>query len=171
MRWSDRRSLRGAVIDYRENFRARRVLAPVRMHLEGAGKRRSFRALRIRDPRCGPEEFNERLRAAMRERIVSLIGIAAKAGKTAAGYSAVRDALDKDAVELLLFASDLSDGTREKIGGPVLRFGEATLFTKDEMGSMLGREMVGIVGILDKGFAEAVHREAERLKGLRKEGQ
>ncbi len=163
----------GAVIDYREKLPGRAAyLCPRSACISKAlGKDALSRALRIRDPHCGADEFLARLRAAMIDRIVSLIGIAAKAGKTASGYSAVRDALDKDAVELLLFASDLSDGTREKIGNPGLRFGETTLFTKDEMGSMFGREMVGVVAILDRGFAEAVHRETERLKGLRKEGQ
>jgi len=162
----------GVVIDYREKLPGRAAyLCPRSACISKAFSKDALsRALHIRDPHCGPEEFRERLRAAMIDRIASLIGIAAKAGKTASGYSAVRDALDKDAVELLFFASDLSDGTREKIGNPVLHFGETTLFTKVEMGSMFGREMVGIVAILDRGIAVAVHRETERLKGLRKEG-
>lgn len=163
----------GAVIDYREKLPGRAAYLCPRSAciMKALGKGALSRALRMRDPHCGPGEFLARLRAAMTDRIASLIGMAAKAGKTASGYSAVRDALDKGAVELLLFALDLSDGTREKIGTPVLRFGEATLFTKDEMGTLFGREMVGIVGILDRGFAEAVHRETKRLKGLLIEGQ
>jgi hypothetical protein len=47
-----------------------------------------------------------------------------------------------------------------------LRVRQATLFTKDELGQMLGREEVGIVGIEDRGFAEAVWKETERLKSL-----
>jgi hypothetical protein len=31
---------------------------------------------------------------------------------------------------------------------------------------MVGRELVGVVGILDKGFSDAVWSESERLKGL-----
>jgi hypothetical protein len=34
------------------------------------------------------------------------------------------------------------------------------------MGRMLGRELVGVVGIQDKGLADAVWKETERLKGL-----
>lgn len=163
----------GVVIDYREKLPGRAAyLCPRTVCISKAlGKNTLSRALRIREVRTDPPEFRNRMCAAMIERIVSLIGTATRAGKTAAGYSAVRDALDKTAVELLLFARDLSDGTREKIGSPALNYGETTLFTKDELGSMFGREMVGVVGILDRGFAEAIHRETERLKGLRKQGQ
>ncbi len=51
----------------------------------------------------------------IKEKIRALLSIAMKAGKTAAGYSAVQDALEKGRVELLLYAADLSDGTRGKV--------------------------------------------------------
>ena len=41
-----------------------------------------------------------------------------------------------------------------------------TLFTRDELGRMLGRELVGVVGIEERGFADAVRRESLRLKSL-----
>jgi hypothetical protein len=34
------------------------------------------------------------------------------------------------------------------------------------MGMLLGRELVGVIGIEDEGFAQAVSKEAERLKNL-----
>jgi hypothetical protein len=34
------------------------------------------------------------------------------------------------------------------------------------MGQMVGRELIGVIGILEKGFADAVGNEVERLKGL-----
>ena len=40
------------------------------------------------------------------------------------------------------------------------------LFTKDEMGRMLGRDLVGVLGIQDKGLADAIWKEIERLKSL-----
>jgi hypothetical protein len=69
---------------------------------------------------------------------------------------------------VLICARDLSGGTKEKVlfMDEALRVRQATLFTKDELGQMLGREEVGIVGIEDRGFADAVWKETERLKSL-----
>jgi len=70
-------------------------------------------------------------------------------------------------VEMLIFAEDLSEGTRGKLlSGVTLPARQATLFSRDEMGRMVGRELVGVVGIVEKGFADAVGIESERLKGL-----
>jgi len=79
----------------------------------------------------------------------------------------VRDALEKGRVEFLLFATDLSEGTRDKVvahgvGSPR----QATLFTRDEFGGMLNRDLVGVVGVLDKGLADALWNESQRLKNL-----
>ena len=79
----------------------------------------------------------------------------------------MKDALEKGRVELLFFATDLSEGTKEKLdveGSCPLR--QVTLFTRDEFGALFGRELVGVVGILDKGLAEALWNETQRLKGL-----
>jgi ribosomal protein L7Ae-like RNA K-turn-binding protein len=113
------------------------------------------------------EEFITLLSAVIKGKIKSLIAMAAKAGKLAAGYSAVLDALEKGRVEMLLYARDISEGTKEKIAIPVAAsLRTVTLFTRDELGMLMGRELVGVVGIEDKGFADAVWKESERLKGL-----
>jgi ribosomal protein L7Ae-like RNA K-turn-binding protein len=93
--------------------------------------------------------------------------MSAKAGKLAAGFSAVQDAIEKSRVELLLYATDLSDGTREKLDHKALEsLRTATLLTRDEMGRLLSRELVGVVAFIDKGLADAVWNEWNRLKSL-----
>jgi hypothetical protein len=70
-------------------------------------------------------------------------------------------------VKLLLFAGDIADNTREKLsieGKPSLR--QETLFTRDDFGALLNRELIGVVAILDKGLADALWSEVRRLKGL-----
>src|SRR4030065_621426 len=96
-----------------------------------------------------PEEFIARLAAGITEKIRSLVTMSAKAGRLVAGYSAVRDALGKGSVFVLISARDLSGGTKEKVLLPdeALRVRRTTLFTKDELGQMLGREDIGIGGI------------------------
>jgi predicted RNA-binding protein YlxR (DUF448 family) len=159
----------GAVIDYRDKLPGRAAyVCPRQACIKKAlSKNNLARALHIRVPSPRAEEFLSQLIANITERIRSLIVMSAKAGKLAAGYSAVQDALEKQRVEMLIFAEDLSEGTKEKVmvsNSASLR--QATLFTRDEMGMMLGRELVGVVGIHEKGLADAVWKEVERLKGL-----
>ncbi len=73
---------------------------------------------------------------------------------------------------MLLYAQDLSEGTKEKVATPAaatVRW--TTLFTREELGTMLNRELVGVIGIEDKGFADALWKETERLKVLIKSSE
>jgi len=159
----------GPVIDYREKLPGRAAYVCPRWEcIEKALSRANLsRALHtnVIVPEIGV--FMQALSSAVREKIRSLLTMAARAGMMAAGASAVDDALQKGRVEMLIFAEDLSEGTRHKLltgGLPPKK--QATLFTRDEFGQMVGRELVGVVGILDKGFSDAVWSESERLKGL-----
>lgn len=159
----------GILIDYREKLPGRAAyVCPRRECIDKAlSKENLSRALHLKVRTPDSAAFITRLADVVREKIQSLLSMAMKAGKTAAGYSAVQDALDKGRVELLLYASDLSHGTRGKLViGDSKEVRSTTLFTRDEFGRLSGRELVGVVGILDKGFAETLWYEAQRLKGL-----
>lgn len=159
----------GAIIDYREKLPGRAAYICPRLEcIKNALSRDNLtRALRVRVKYPSIDEFISLLAASIKEKMKSLIVMSAKAGKLAMGYSAVQDALDKRKVETLIFADDLSEGTKEKLmTSYAASLRRTTLFTRDEMGRMLGRELVGVIGIQDKGFADAVWRETERLKGL-----
>ena len=157
------------IIDYREKLPGRAAYVCPRKDCinKALQKDNLSKALRLKVRLPGAGEFTGQLSEAIQGKIKSLITMAAKAGKLAAGHSAVLDALGKGRVELLLFARDISEGTREKTTIPsadALR--KITLFTRDEMGMLLGRELVGVIGIEDQGFAQAVWKEHERLKNL-----
>ncbi len=157
------------LIDYREKLNGRAAyVCPRRDCMEKALKKdtlaRAFHSS-IKPPDVSG--FVSRLEADILDRIKALLRIAVKADKLATGYSAVRDALEKERVALLLYARDLSTGTREKIGvSGQESIRKETLFTREELGLVLSRELVGIVAILDKGLADAIWNEAQRLKGL-----
>jgi len=160
----------GPVIDYREKLPGRAAyVCPRTACIERAlGRDCLSRALRIRMAAPSGEGFREALASAIRDKIASLLAMATKAGMTASGYSAVEDALQKDRVAMLVFATDCSPGTREKVlnSVPQAPARQLTLSTKETLGKMTGREQAGVVAITDRGFADAVWREAERLKGL-----
>ena len=159
----------GIVIDYREKLpgRAAYVCPTVECITKSLSKENLSRSLhsRVRSPDA--EVFIAQLSALITEKIKALIVMSAKAGKLAAGYSAVHDAVEKSRVSMLLYALDLSEGTKEKVATPTaasVRW--TTLFTREELGTLLNRELVGVIGIADEGLANAVWKETERLKGL-----
>ena len=159
----------GAVIDYREKLPGRAAYVCPRIECIGKALVREnlSRALHVKTSVPDTSAFIEQLTGSITEKIRSLLTMAVKAGSLAAGASAVEDALQKGRVEMLIFAADLSAGTRGKLlSGVALPARQATLFTRDEMGQMVGRELVGVLGIIEKGFANAVGIEYERLKGL-----
>ena len=159
----------GILIDYREKLPGRAAYVCPRKECVGRAlsKENLSRALHLKVRPPDAAAFITWLAAMVREKIRTLLSMAKKAGKIAAGYSAVQDALEKGRVELLLYAGDLSDGTRDKLAsGGSKEVRHATLFTRDELGGIFDRELVGVVGILDKGFAETLWHETQRLKGL-----
>ena len=160
----------GVVIDYREKLPGRAAYVCPRPGCiqKALMKDVLSRALKMKVRQPGVDEFTAQLSSVILEKIKSLIIMAARAGRLAVGYSAVHDALEKGRVDAIIYAADLSDGTKEKIERAELKPGlrRATLFMRDEWGRMLGRELVGVVAIEDKGFSNAVWNETERLKGL-----
>ncbi len=163
----------GPVIDYREKLPGRAAyVCPRRDCIEAAlGKGQLSRALRSNVPQLAKEQFLTALISVIRERLSGLIAVALKAGMLVSGYSAVDDALRKDRVSLLIFAEDISDGTKEKITESLRSNAVRQVFfaTKSEIGALVGRDLAGVAAITEKGFADAVWKEAERLKGLLKQ--
>ena len=158
----------GIVIDYREKLpgRAAYVCPQVQCIKTAVGKDQFSKALRLKVRTPSLDDFIARLITSVEEKIKSLITMSVKAGKLAAGYSAVQDALEKGRVEMLLFAQDISEGTKEKVAIPAASIPHAALFSRDEFGRLLNREMIGVIGIEDKGLADAILKETGRLKGL-----
>ena len=160
----------GAVIDYREKLPGRAAyVCPRPACIERALSRETLsRVFRAKTLPPEQERFLGDLVNAIRDKIASLLSMATKAGKAVSGYSAVDDALQKGRVDMLLFAVDVAEGTKEKILKSAVSMPErrTAVFTKEELGRMTGRDQAGIVGIIDAGFADAVWHETERLKGL-----
>jgi predicted RNA-binding protein YlxR (DUF448 family) len=159
----------GVAIDYREKLpgRAAYVCPTVECITKSLSKENLSRSLhsRVRSPDA--EVFIAQLSALITEKIKALIVMSAKAGKLVAGYSGVHDAVEKGRVSMLLYTFDLSEGTKEKVATPTAASVRCTtLFTREELGTLLNRELVGVIGIADKGLSNALWKETERLKGL-----
>ena len=101
------------------------------------------------------------------KKIMGLVGIAEKAGKTASGGFLAEQAIKAGKAYLLIIADDSSAGTKKKLddlctskGCPVLYFSN-----KQDLAHAIGKEERSCVAILDRGLAEAISQAAERLSG------
>lgn len=160
----------GLVIDYREKLPGRGAyICPDPKCIKTALLKDGFsRGLKTKTRQPSFDEFVRALLLYVTERLRSLIAMSAKAGRLKAGYSAVRDSLEKGRSEIILFAKDSSEGTMERLRS-FMKDGERACpipFTKDEIGALLGREETGVLSVEDGGFAKAISKELARLKTL-----
>ena len=89
-------------------------------------------------------------------RILMFLGLATRAGKTAAGYDIVSQAVLSGKAHLVLCATDASENTTRRIRNlaqetdtPFRRFS-----TRDKLGRFTGKDDRAVVGILDQGFSD-----------------
>lgn len=157
------------IIDYREKLPGRAAyICPTYACIQKAiTKAQITKALKSKARIPSTGEFIALLRESIERKIQSLVAMAQKADKLAAGYSGVRDALEKNRVKLLLYAHDFSEGSRGKIeNADKEHIRQATFFTRETLGRLLNRELVGVIALEDSGLADAIWKEAERLKDL-----
>lgn len=93
----------------------------------------------------------------MNSRLLSLLGLARRAGRLTIGNDAVAGSLQDGSSELVLLAADLSPRTAKGIeqaaracGTEILR----TAYTMDEISMALGSKKCGVVSVCDAGFAQ-----------------
>lgn len=96
--------------------------------------------------------------------IISLIGIAKRAGKVVSGEFSTEKAIKEKKAKLVIVAKDASDNTKKLFTNktnfyniPLIIYGD-----KDSLGHGIGCEMRTSVGILDEGFANVI---IEKLGG------
>jgi predicted RNA-binding protein YlxR (DUF448 family) len=161
----------GILIDYREKLPGRAAYICPRQGciVNAFAKDTLARALRLRVRPPTLNAFITQLTEVIKDKIRSLLFVSIKAGKIAAGYSAVHDALGKERVHLLLYATDLSEGTRDKVAvHSFTSTRQESLFTREELGVILNRGLVGVVAILEEGLADSLWNEIQRFKELDK---
>lgn len=159
----------GLVIDYREKLPGRGAyICPDPGCIKAALSRDGLsRGLRTSVKAPSVDEFIRMLSGAVREKLRSLIAMAARAGMLKAGFSAVKDSIEKARALLIIASSDASGSTLERLMLPDDRTVlHRAPFTKEDMGRILGRDEVAVFSIEDRGFADSIGRELARLKTL-----
>lgn len=156
------------VVDYRRKLPGRGVYTCIdRGCLETAVKRGQLsRSLRHNaSPSAGKlwQDLHEQVRC----KVLNLLGMARKSGQAVSGTRQVLLGLQAGCdYGLLVRAVDLSAASAERLDKAAGRCGVAysALFSKDQLGQLLGKSERGVVALKNGPLAEAVREELERLK-------
>ena len=92
------------------------------------------------------------------DKVLSLIGLATKAGQTASGEFMTEREVKTGRAALVIVAGDSSDNTKKKFRDmcefykvPIYFYGD-----KDTLGHAMGKEFRASLAILDEGFAKGI---------------
>ena len=100
-----------------------------------------------------------------KEKILSMLGLATKAGKTVTGTQACNIAIKRKKTKLVIIAEDASENAKS----PAINLcnansAEYVLFsTKDDLGHYTGKSERAIAAITDEGFANRIREMINNL--------
>lgn len=153
VRYEDR-----VIVDYRAKLPGRGAYVCPKLSCikQAMRKRRLERALKSEGP-LQYQALPERIVETIRSRILSLLGLAAKAGGLVSGWNGTRANWDK--LKLTLIAQDASENTLRRFSNRVhVKMG----LTKAELGQAIGESPRSVIGITDGRLAEELERELRR---------
>ena len=98
-----------------------------------------------------------------RNKILSLFGLAMKAGNIASGGFLVEKAVKTGKSYLVVVAEDASENTRKKFSNMCQYYDVPMRFlgTKEELGRAIGKELRSCLAILDENITKAILRQLE----------
>lgn len=94
--------------------------------------------------------------------VLTMLGFAQKAGKLAAGEAQVENFLKKEKVVLLILSEELSDSRKEYWNRQAVYFDIPILtidISKLDLGWAIGNSPRGIIGVMEKGMADAIYKK------------
>ncbi|BDF34137.1 MULTISPECIES: L7Ae/L30e/S12e/Gadd45 family ribosomal protein [Extibacter] len=96
-------------------------------------------------------------------KILSLIGIATKAGKTASGEFCTEKEVKSGRAALVIVAGDASDNTKKKFQNMCDFYKVPIYFYKDKdtLGHAMGKEFRASLAVLDEGFAKGIRKHMD----------
>ena len=97
------------------------------------------------------------------DKILSLIGLATKAGKTASGEFCTEKEIKSGRASLVIVAEDASDNTKKKFQNMCDFYKVPIYFYKDKdtLGHAMGKEFRASLAILDEGFAKGMRKHMD----------
>ena len=107
------------------------------------------------------------------EEIRGLLGLARRAGRLSVGSRETRAGLHRGEIRLILLATDASPRDRERL----IRVAEEeevpsrVVGSRAALGAAIGRDSVAVVGVRDRGMAEALLARLASSQGGRDDGR
>lgn len=98
-------------------------------------------------------------------KVLSLLGLATKAGKVASGEFSTKKSVKTGKGFLVLVADDASQNTRKKFQN-MCDFYEVPIYfiaNKEELGRFCGKEFRASLAVQDENFAKAMLKELQKL--------
>ena len=108
-----------------------------------------------------------------RQKVLNLIGLATKAGKTASGEFSTEKAVKTGKASLVIVSEEASDNTK-KMFSNMCTYYKVPLYMpgeKEELGHAMGKEMRASLAILDEGLAKAVEKQMKLIGGSEHESK
>ena len=93
-----------------------------------------------------------------RDKVLSLIGLAMKAGRCISGETMTESETKSGRARLVIIASDASENTKKKFRD-MCKFYKVPIYMygcKDTLGHAMGKEFRASLEILDEGFADGI---------------
>ena len=100
-----------------------------------------------------------------KNKVLSLLGLATKAGKVASGEFSTEKSVKTGKGFLVLVADDASQNTRKKFQN-MCDFYEVPIYfiaNKEELGRFCGKEFRASLAVQDENFAKAMLKELQKL--------
>ncbi|VBB08049.1 ribosomal protein l7ae/l30e/s12e/gadd45 [Lucifera butyrica] len=97
-------------------------------------------------------------------KLISLLGLAQKAGKLVTGEFAVEKAVKAGKAKMVLIAADASANTKDRFRSMTAFYQVAhyEVASKEQLGSATGKMHRASVAVLDVGFCDAIKRMIEK---------
>lgn len=157
----------GVVMDLAERLPGRGLWLRARRDTVNTAVTKKLFARAARAAVVTPVDLADRVAAALTRRCLDTLGLARRAGEAVAGHDKARDWLKAGRAGLLLLAADASEGEAAKMRAAAGTTAVSTLFRREELGSVFGREQAVHVVVAPGALAEKLVRECGRLDGFR----
>lgn len=96
-------------------------------------------------------------------KVLSLIGLATKAGKVASGEFSTEKSVKSGKAAIVIVADNASDNTKKMFSNMCTYYKVPLYFfgAKEELGHAMGKELRASLALLDDGFARAIEKQLE----------
>lgn len=99
----------------------------------------------------------------MQDKILSMIGLATKAGKVVSGEFSVEKAVKSGKAFLVIVSEDASDNTKKMFTNMCAFYKVPICFygNKETLGNSMGKELRASMALLDEGFSSTIIKKIE----------